>query len=133
VDRSRPPGALELDSCDAGENIDPARGQTDLDHAFGTQEVLFRYTERFQWSAEPLESHPHSLGIVGNRLDPYIEITRGAGHPMDRHSVSADDEESCAGLQESSQHVAEILVQVVVFALEEGARSILLTGASALE
>src|SRR5437764_127552 len=81
------------DAADRGEEIDPARRQTDLNHDAGSADILPGDPHLPNRRTEFEERGPGAIGIHGIGIDPDVDVARGARHTMDRHRVSPDDEE----------------------------------------
>ena len=104
------PGGLEIDTRDAGEDIDSLRWHAHLDYLSRNLEIPLRDGERGDRGAEVKQRLPHAFGVLGGRIDPDIEGTGRARHTVRGHRVRADHEKPSPRSKERGQHISKVLV-----------------------
>lgn len=86
----------------------PLLQEPESDDGARTLEVRLGDAERVERRAERRERAPHTLGVLGDRVEVEIEILRAARHAVCRESVRADHQESCARIEQCEDAVEPI-------------------------
>ena len=90
------PGVVEGDARDAREDIDPGRGDPNLEDQVRGLQVL--HAQRGEGGSEGLEGGVDPAGVGGRGAHPQIQIACGAGPAVGSEGVGADDEVLSAGV-----------------------------------
>jgi len=102
-------GAVELDTADGGDDVDPPGCDADLKDDPRLDEVVL--ADRLQWGAKRGQCTIDLSGILRGGLDPNIDISRGARITMSAHGIGPNEEEPNSVVAQDAQHVSVVVVQ----------------------
>lgn len=111
-DPSRLPCIAKIDPGQVSEEVDPSRRKSDLDDSIRPIQVVNRNAERLERRSELNDSGPDTPRVVHVPFDPYIEIPGGPGNPVRRQCMGASDQKPSASVEQGTENVAEVLVQL---------------------
>jgi len=109
--RNGGPRGLEIrNSADCGEEVDPVRRETQLDHRAAPAQVLAADAQRLEGRAECGQPSAHALGVLLAGIDPDIQILSAPRHPVHRHRVGAHHQEPRPRCGQRGQRIAPVVV-----------------------
>lgn len=107
------PGVCERHTVDAGEDVDAARRQSELDDHVRTHEIVLAHCEIVERSTEVCESNPDTARVLGRAIDPDINVDGRSRQAVRRQSMSAYNKKADAFGNQRREDVVVIPIGLV--------------------